>query len=328
MAAENVGKKLVCQQTDNSLDAPRGYCNLLNDDCSCTDDCVGTLSKSDCICTTSDLLYAQQSWLANCSAWTQDEWAKYIRVARPKSGFVSVAPSNFKGGKKLVFSAYERGIAWPTTRALGSEVLFIHGPHCLHMVKKFNDIVKSGKTLDNNYDRSHADHCRRLARRVLAYYTTTEKEYRVQPESLCHDIRVEYNGDNLLPKSGDSDQSRRLGYGIRYGISYGKRSLNSNKTQYRPQAIYKALYARAQKEENTTQPSQQTIFDLISGHNLGNLLVKEWLQLPMTSREKILIQEWESDYVVRMAAFGIYCITGKGEKAPIDKIQNLLLMKQ
>ena len=98
--------------------------------------------------------------------------------------------------------------------------------------------------------------------------------------------------------------------------------------QYRPQNIYKALYALAQKEENTTRPSQQTIFELISGHNLGNLLVKEWLQLPMEPREKTLIQEWESDYVVRMAAFGIYCITGKGEKAPIEKIQNLLLMKQ
>ncbi|CAF4880548.1 unnamed protein product [Rotaria sp. Silwood1] len=413
--------KLVCSQSDGTIEAPKGYCSRKNGNCSCTKDCTESLSIANCVCTRTDLNFAQEQQLANCSVWSQQTWSDYVRNSRQNSTNVNLPPSasNTPDGKGLLFSTNDDGLPWPITdgRDLGN--LLIHGPHCLKMIAIFNKQVLSGKSLDNIYDRLHSEHCRRLARRVLYYYQNEEKNYQVQPVSLCSDLHKSYftssqssehhrvadkhkhtakhrhqssenpsdeqakdNGldyniryrrqtvenppleqakdegldyglryrrqlDENAPTGGSEDDKNKYkgkderqltnqmhnpGYEddrISYGLSYGKSVSNNNNQSNitaKSHSIYDKIYTDAEKE-GSRKPSQQRIFDTISGQNLGNLLVKEWLELPLTKSESYFLAGWESELVVRTAAFGIYCIQGKAKHPPITEIRDLLSMK-
>jgi len=86
--------------------------------------------------------------------------------------------------------------------------------------------------------------------------------------------------------------------------------------------IYDSLYNEFQEENNIV--TQQKLFDRISGQNLGDLLVKNWLEQELTIDEQKFLARWESEQVVRIAAMEIYCDQGDGMAAPIDKLRNLL----
>ncbi|CAF5051473.1 unnamed protein product, partial [Rotaria sp. Silwood1] len=186
--------KLVCSQSDGTIEAPKGYCSRKNGNCSCTKDCTESLSIANCVCTRTDLNFAQEQQLANCSVWSQQTWSDYVRNSRQNSTNVNLPPSasNTPDGKGLLFSTNDDGLPWPITDGRDLRNLLIHGPHCLKMIAIFNKQVLSGKSLDNIYDRLHSEHCRRLARRVLYYYQNEEKNYQVQPVSLCSDLHKSY----------------------------------------------------------------------------------------------------------------------------------------
>jgi hypothetical protein len=123
--------------------------------------------------------------------------------------------------------------------------------------------------------------------------------------------------------AADSDDDRLL-----HPFRDGKSVLH-NSNQSRIAAIARSIYDEMYTDAKigSRKPSQQNMFNTISGQNLGNLLVKEWLELPLADSERHFLAEWESELVVRTAALGIYCIQGKAKHAPITEIRDLLLMK-
>lgn len=77
-------------------------------------------------------------------------------------------------GKSLSFATTDQNLGWPITDPSDIEGLLEHGPHCWEMVEMFNQQIVERKNLDSLGDQLHYEHCRRLLRRVLAYYTATE----------------------------------------------------------------------------------------------------------------------------------------------------------
>ncbi|UJR24397.1 hypothetical protein I4U23_005774 [Adineta vaga] len=513
------GRKLVCEQVDGSSEALKGFCSRRRSTgkCYCTTDCDQHLSQNDCVCTSVDLAYARDQKLANCSVWTEKKWKHYVsRERKELAQNISFAtPSNTEDGKGLLFTTDDDGLPWPLTDPYNNGIMLIHGPHCLHMIEMFNQQLSEGKQLDNVADYSHYEHCRRLARRVLAFYQK-EKEYSVKPSSICtdigsvaqphlsssrnaddgisygidynralkkdnHDDQITYtvdydramkknnaaqsvggnaddgisygidydramkknhatrsvsgnaddgisygidydramkknhaarslngNGDDGISYGIDYDRAMKkdnpddgISYGIDYdravkknnaaqsvggnaddGISYGidydramkknhaARSLNGNgddgisygidydramkkdnpddgisygidydravKKNYAARSIsgnaaesrdvFAQVYRRAQQKLNSTSVPLTKLYNIISGQNLGNLLLRDWLEEPMTAREREYLSVWESDRVVRIAAFSIYCNQGQGKHVPTKYIQKLLKM--
>ena len=116
--------------------------------------------------------------------------------------------------------------------------------------------------------------------------------------------------------------------GLSYPLMYKRSPLQNNSrsaTVSKSRLIYNQIYNNARKD-GSKEPSQRRILETISGQNLGNLLVREWLELPLTNAERSFLAGWESEFVVRTAALGIYCIQGKATYAPISEIRDLLLM--
>ena len=124
------------------------------------------------------------------------------------------------------------------------------------------------------------------------------------------------------------DQAERFAIKFRYHFGYSFRyrfiytfSLKYGDSAEQSNAIYQSLYNELEKEGRT--PTQQDLFDRISGQNLGDLLMKDWLERKLTPEEESFMARWESEQVVRVAALGIYCNQGDGA-APIKKLYNLL----
>jgi len=347
LAQDSGQRKLVCSQFDGSIDAPKGYCSRVDGICSCSTDCTKSLSIPMCICTRTDLNYARDQQLAECNIWTQQAWTNYVTSSRQNSTNIDLPPpaSNTPDGKGLLFSTSDGSLAWPMTDGRDMGNLLIHGPHCLEMIRMFNKQISNGHPLNNVYDRLHSEHCRRLARRVLYYYENEEKHYQVRPASLCNDLRTSYYtesrlsenlliwtqlyGRQLFKQLLNIDNMLPAGNKNKYKENFVK-SISSSNKQFDfaavSNSIYDQLYANAEKEESK-KPSQQRMFDTISGQNLGDLLVKDWLELSLTNAERDFLNAWESEVAVRTVALGIYCIQGKGEHAPIAQIRNLLLIK-
>jgi hypothetical protein len=67
---------------------------------------------------------------------------------------------------------------------------------------------------------------------------------------------------------------------------------------------------------------------VVAEQNLGNLLLKEWLEQPLTETERAYLAVWDSERSVRMAAFGVYCQHARGPHAPVEYIRQLLTAKK
>ncbi|CAF1291811.1 unnamed protein product [Didymodactylos carnosus] len=318
----DIRRKLVCSQPDGSYEGPRDYCYQSNDQtCECTGDCTSGSgsSSSECVCTRSDLVYAKEHDLANCSIWTQGRWENYVEFSRRRATVYHSAPpaSNTPDGQGLLFLTHDQNLAWPITAAQETGNLLPHGPHCLDMIEDFNQQILEHGKLKNMVDESHYDHCRRLTRRVLAYYEDEQPKYHVTPKSLCNDIF------QLYDKSGKKIPitSRT----VTYTVAYQNKRLTVNNTEIDDLELAHGIYNELLNE--TQNMSQQKLFERISGQNLGDLLVKDWLEQELTAAEKSFLHAWESDRVVRIAAISIYCIQGEGKQAPIDKIRSLLTLE-
>jgi len=70
--------------------------------------------------------------------------------------------------------------------------------------------------------------------------------------------------------------------------------------------------------------SQNDLFGLISGQNLGDLLVKDYYNRPLTEAEIAFVSHWNSERTVRMGAFGMFLQSNC--TAPIDRLDRAIAL--
>ena len=108
VSGQNEKRKLVCYLPDGSLEGPRGYCALVENqqNCECTDDCTPD-SVSECICERSDLTYARDQGLAKCLIYTQEEWDAYVKSSRNSGDYRPVPPASNTMGSLCFFIYFD-----------------------------------------------------------------------------------------------------------------------------------------------------------------------------------------------------------------------------
>lgn len=69
----------------------------------------------------------------------------------------------------------------------------------------------------------------------------------------------------------------------------------------------------------------EDLFYYLKGQNFGNLLQKEFEGVvPLSEAEKDFLDGWRSDRAIRMAAMGLFCHLGKGDRIPFEKLLEAL----
>jgi len=194
-------------------------------------------------------------------------------------------PSNAIGGQTLVFRTEDNGRPWPITNVLDPGLLIPHSIHCLAVLEKFS---REETTIADDVDRFHMTHCKVLGVRMLAFFQANP-DYKV-PKIICNDLRYLYG------------QMASLN-GPRYEF-HGRRHLLSMTTE--PEGVSRLLF---QQLANHTG-NQDELFGHLCGQNLGDVMLKESRNLPMTPQETETIRHWNSDEVVRLGAMGVYCLLG------------------
>jgi len=206
-------------------------------------------------------------------------------------GVTRVAPSNTADGESLCFRSHdEQGTAFPMTSGSDAGQLIAHGSHCLQMVEMYSE---AGSFPTNIVDQMHFDHCLCLGTRMYRYLEAFQGHYGI-PEFLCKDIRSVQVDFHL---NGGGVDNYYVEY--RYG-NYLVNESDSVTAAEQARFVYGALENLASK--------QAEVFGIISGHNLGSVLLADYLKEPLSPSEQRVIDRWNAEEVVRLGAFGVTCL--------------------
>jgi len=207
-------------------------------------------------------------------------------------------PSNVIGGQALLFRTEAGGRPWPITNVLDPGVLMQHSIHCLEVLEKFSRETAAGQPPADDVNTFHRAHCQMLGNRMLAFFQANP-DYKV-PELICEDLRFAYAQTASLNNP-------------RYEF-HGRSHLGSLPTE--PERESHLLFELISNHTTT----QDELFAHLCGQNLGDLMLKEARNLPMTPHEAETIRHWHSDLVVRFGAMGVYCLLSNAGGAESIKL--------
>jgi hypothetical protein len=194
---------------------------------------------------------------------------------------VHVPPLGSAGKDTMCFYTRDSGLSWPTTNGRDIHQLVGHGPHCLEMLEMYKE-----NQPQNDMDRMHEEHCDALITNVVHFFKANPSYF--VPSMICDDIKGLYT----------SELGEIYGY-----LNYNYDNLNMTEDS----AVFQHFSEEA--------ANQNDLFALISGQNLGNLLLRQWKKEQLTPTEHNYLQDWDTKIYahrnVRLAAFGIYCIHGQ-----------------
>jgi len=196
---------------------------------------------------------------------------------------IRVAPANSADGESICFKTHrDDGLSFPMTGAMDAGQLISHGPHCLMMVDMF---IRSPPI--NVVDQMHFDHCHCLASRMLRYVEEFPGGHYMIPEQVCKDIKAVH-----------TDISNDADYYATY--NYAAYAFGNVTDAERPKFVYGEL--------RRIVANDAEMLGITSGHNLGTLLLADYLGEDLTPAERRVVHQWSAGEVVRLGAVGVTCM--------------------
>jgi len=177
----------------------------------------------------------------------------------------------------LLFETTKDGLPYPITPADNYGHIIAHGPHCINEIKSFVAMPPT-----NDVDKMHSDHCLCLGYRMLDYITNHHEGHFHLPAYMCEDMRKSYLNGNYdyyawvswssVPPANSSEGAR---------LAYATIAQNAGNVE---------------------------MFALVSGQNLGDLLMKQYNGESLTPIQAAFLAKWESATVDRVGLQALTCM--------------------
>lgn len=211
-------------------------------------------------------------------------------------GFLRWPSSNTGDGRHLCLNTRNRmnGLAFPMTSGRDYGQLIPHGPHCMEEIEGFTSMPPT-----NDMDKMHNDHCLCLAHRMVKYLSNMSHYH--LPGVVCEPIRELY-------VSPLGEVYAYFDYPLGYGAAaYGNDTIVTEEAAITDsRRSYESLAKMAHQDDRFSKE----VFDLVSGQNLGELLVRDWRdgRHTLNSEEAVWVAQWDEMIVAQLAIQGVTCI--------------------